>query len=113
MKKYVDQKWEKKHGIKALGLPEISLLLLLPVLVLGMNAEVRAAEKGPIKIGFIAPSTGNFAQIGGDMVTGFKMFLEEIKYTAGGRKIELIVEDEGATLLLRLRRRASLLHMTK
>jgi len=97
MKKYVDQKWEKKHGIKALGLPKIILLLLFPVLVLGMNAEVRAAEKGPIKIGFIAPSTGNFAQIGGDMVTGFKMFLEEINYTAGGRKIELIVEDEAAT----------------
>jgi branched-chain amino acid transport system substrate-binding protein len=56
-----------------------------------------AAEKGPIKIGFIAPLTGTWAQTGTDMVTGTKMFLEEVKYSAGGRKIELIVEDEGST----------------
>ena len=31
------------------------------------------------------------------MVTGTKMFLDEVKYMAGGRKVELIVEDEGAT----------------
>ena len=31
------------------------------------------------------------------MVTGAKMFLDEINYTVAGRKIELIVEDEGAT----------------
>ncbi len=57
----------------------------------------QAAEKGPIKIGFISPHTGNWAQQGIDMADGFKLFLEEIGYDAGGRKIQLIMEDEGAT----------------
>jgi branched-chain amino acid transport system substrate-binding protein len=55
-----------------------------------------AQDKGPIKIGFIAPATGNFAQMGEDMLTGFKMYLEEIGFQVAGRKIELIYEDEGA-----------------
>ena len=67
--------------------------LFLATAAIGRNAQ--AADKGPIKIGFIAPQTGNFAQIGLDMVTGFKMFLDEINNTVAGRKIELIVEDEG------------------
>jgi ABC-type branched-subunit amino acid transport system substrate-binding protein len=37
-------------------------------------ATVAAAEKGPVKIGFVAPLTGPFAQIGMDMVEGFKLF---------------------------------------
>jgi branched-chain amino acid transport system substrate-binding protein len=53
-----------------------------------------AAEKGPIKLGFIGPLTGSRAQVGADMVAGFKMRLEEAGFTAAGRKIELISEDE-------------------
>ena len=56
-----------------------------------------AADKPPIKIGFIAPKTGNFAQFGLDMLDGFKLYLSEIDYTIAGRKVELIEEDEGAT----------------
>jgi branched-chain amino acid transport system substrate-binding protein len=54
-----------------------------------------SAEKRPIKIGFITPLTGGQAGMGIDMAAGFKMYLEEINYTVAGRKIELIVEDEG------------------
>jgi len=60
----------------------------------GMSAQ--GAEKGPIKIGFLAPLTGTWAQSGQDMVIGAKLFLESINYTVAGRKIELIIEDEGA-----------------
>jgi branched-chain amino acid transport system substrate-binding protein len=56
-----------------------------------------AADKPPIKIGFIAPKTGNFAQFGLDMLDGFKLYLSEIDYMIAGRKVELIEEDEGAT----------------
>jgi branched-chain amino acid transport system substrate-binding protein len=64
-----------------------TLVMLLPVSM--------AAEKGPIKIGFIAPQTGNFAQFGLDMISGAKMFLETKNYTVAGRKVEVIWEDEG------------------
>ena len=57
---------------------------------------VHGADKGPIKIGYLAPFTGTWAQAGQDMVVGAKLFLESINYTVAGRKIELIIEDEGA-----------------
>ena len=74
-----------------LGIP----VILFSLAAMGGNSE--AADKGPIKIGFISPQTGNFAQMGLDMVTGFKMYLDEINNTVAGRKIELIVEDEGTS----------------
>jgi branched-chain amino acid transport system substrate-binding protein len=76
----------------------IGLMAMLAGFVLGegIRSDALAAEKGPIKIGFIAAITGNWAQFGNDMVDGFKLFLNEINYTAAGRKIEFIVEDEGA-----------------
>jgi branched-chain amino acid transport system substrate-binding protein len=84
------------HWIKSIGTTGIVLLALLMGLITGgMSTEVWAAEQGPIKIGYIAPFTGNFAQMGMDMLDGFKMYLSEINYTVAGRKIELIVEDEG------------------
>ncbi len=56
----------------------------------------RAQAKGPIKIGFIAPFSGGMAATGKDMLSGLQLYLEEIGYTAGGRKIELIMEDDEA-----------------
>jgi branched-chain amino acid transport system substrate-binding protein len=51
-----------------------------------------------IRIGFLGPLTGIFAQAGKDMLDGLKLSLEEVNYQAGGRKIELIEEDtEGNT----------------
>jgi branched-chain amino acid transport system substrate-binding protein len=69
-------------------------LLVMGLLTFGFHQRVPAAEKGPIKVGFTASLTGNFGQFGKDMLDGFKMYLDEINYTAGGRKIELFVEDE-------------------
>ena len=53
-----------------------------------------SAEKGPIKIGFFSPLSGGMAANGKDMLAGAELYLEEIKYQAAGRKIELIVEDD-------------------
>jgi branched-chain amino acid transport system substrate-binding protein len=52
------------------------------------------AESGPIKIGFLAPLTGPFAQIGKDMVNGTQLYLAEIGGQVAGRKIEVLVEDD-------------------
>ena len=70
----------------------IIIFLCLTTFVLTQVAL--AADKDPIKIGFIAPVTGGHAKLGMDMVAGFKMFLDEIDYTVAGRKIELLVQDE-------------------
>jgi branched-chain amino acid transport system substrate-binding protein len=63
--------------------------------VLLAAAGALQADDKVIKIGIIAPIAGERAQIGGDIEAGFKIFMEEAKYTIAGRKIELIVEDEG------------------
>jgi len=51
------------------------------------------AQKGPIKVGIIAPMTGGAAQIGKDMVNGFNMWLGENGNQITGRTVEVIVED--------------------
>lgn len=60
----------------------------------GRPAGAAAPGPGPIRIGFIAPLTGPFAGPGKDMQVGFTMYLEEIGYRAGGRPVELVVEDD-------------------
>jgi branched-chain amino acid transport system substrate-binding protein len=96
MLRLVDRTVRRVIKKRKIGLTALTLLIF-SVCLITFGTVAGAAEKGPIKIGFIAPLTGNWAQTGMDMVTGTKMFLEEVKYMAGGRKIELIVEDEGAT----------------
>ena len=51
---------------------------------------------GPIKIGFIVPLSGPYAQSGRDILNGFLLYLDEIEYRVAGRQIQLIVEDDEA-----------------
>lgn len=53
-----------------------------------------AATGEPIRVGFMAPLSGMFAQAGKDMLDGFRLYFEEVGFQAGGRKIELIAEDD-------------------
>ncbi len=62
---------------------------LLAVLVV---TSTTAAQE-PIRVGYLGPQSGIFAQAGRDMLDGFKMGFEQAGYQAGGRKIELIEED--------------------
>jgi branched-chain amino acid transport system substrate-binding protein len=55
-----------------------------------------AAAQEELRIGFIAPTTGPFAQVGADMVNGFNMYLEKANNDFGGAKVKLIVEDSQA-----------------
>src|SRR5258707_5536166 len=71
---------------------------VLVALVVGLLAVRPADAAETIRIGFLGPLTGIFAQAGKDMLDGLKLSLEEVNYQAGGRKIELIEEDtEGNT----------------
>ncbi|HZT27241.1 MAG TPA: ABC transporter substrate-binding protein [Pseudolabrys sp.] len=60
------------------------------VLGLGVNAQAKAEE---LRIGFIAPMTGIFAQIGKDMVNGFQLYLDQHGNKLGGMDVKLVVED--------------------
>jgi len=67
--------------------------LLSGALAIGATAT-SAQQQEELRIGFLAPTTGIFAQIGKDMVDGFQMYLDEVKSDFGGVKVRLIVEDE-------------------
>jgi branched-chain amino acid transport system substrate-binding protein len=69
-------------------------LLLSSIAVLGLNSSPTAAEE--LRIGFVAPTTGIFAQVGKEMVDGFQFYLDEVKSDFGGAKVKFIVEDEQA-----------------
>ena len=66
-------------------------ILLGGSVALGITATAKSEE---IRIGFLAPTTGVFAQVGKDMVDGFKMYLDEKNNKLGGADIKFIVEDE-------------------
>ncbi len=72
----------------------VALLLVLAFTVPLLLPATAPAQGGPIRIGMLAPLTGPFAQIGKDMVNGTQLYLDEIGRQAGGRKIELIVDDD-------------------
>jgi len=72
-------------------------MLLASCLAFGMQLAVPqdvAAEE--LRIGFIAPMTGPFAQVGKDMVNGFEMYTEEAKNDFAGASIKFILEDDQA-----------------
>ncbi|HEU4367537.1 MAG TPA: ABC transporter substrate-binding protein [Methylomirabilota bacterium] len=67
----------------------LSLVLALTLL---LTTNGPAAD--PIRIGFLAPLSGIFAQAGKDMLDGLKMGLEQAGGQVAGRKLELIEEDD-------------------
>jgi branched-chain amino acid transport system substrate-binding protein len=65
------------------------------IAVVLMGAVGRSAD-GPIRVGFLSPLSGPYAQNGRDILNGFLLYLEEIGYRAGGREIQLVIEDDEA-----------------
>jgi branched-chain amino acid transport system substrate-binding protein len=70
--------------------------VILATLVAGSIVAAQIETRDPIKIGFMVPLSGGSAQNGRDILNGFLLYLDEIGYRAGGRRIELIVEDDEA-----------------
>src|ERR1017187_3359267 len=76
-------------------LRRLSSLLLGSCLAAGtsLGSMARAEE---LRIGFLAPTTGIFAEVGKDMVNGFQLYLDEVKSDFAGANVKFIVEDEQA-----------------
>jgi len=67
-------------------------IMLGSCLALGL-AWTSQASAEEVRIGFISPVTGIFAQIGKDMVDGFQLYLDEHGGKLGGADVKFIVED--------------------
>ena len=64
-------------------------------LAFGMSlGPTPAFAQEELRVGFIAPMTGPFAQVGKDMVNGFEMYSDEVKNDFAGAKVKFILEDD-------------------
>ena len=70
-----------------------SAMLLLVTLWILVAGRADAQGQGPIKIGFISPLTGAIAAAGKDMYSGCELYWQESGWQMGGRKVEVILED--------------------
>jgi branched-chain amino acid transport system substrate-binding protein len=81
------------------GPPCWSLVLVLLIAartLTGSQVVTGRPNAGPIKIGFIAPLSGPNAQNGRDILNGFLLYLQEIGSSVGGRRIDVLIEDDEA-----------------
>ena len=70
-----------------------SFTLLAGALLLAISVSSPARSE-ELRIGFLAPRTGIFTQLGTDMVNGFQMYLDEHGGKLGGMDVKFIVEDD-------------------
>ena len=61
----------------------------------GLAFDPAFAQGEPVKIGLIAPMTGPFASVGKQLDAGARLYLGQHGDTVAGRKIELILKDDG------------------
>jgi branched-chain amino acid transport system substrate-binding protein len=54
------------------------------------------AQAGPIKVGLLAPLTGVVASGGKEMVEGVQFYLDQVNNEMGGRKVDLVIEDDAS-----------------
>jgi branched-chain amino acid transport system substrate-binding protein len=69
-------------------------IIAFAVVLTSLMTRGAAAEE--LRIGFLAPTTGPFAQIATDMINGFQMYLKDHDGKLGGATVNFIVEDTQA-----------------
>ncbi|MHB1405474.1 MAG: ABC transporter substrate-binding protein [Desulfitobacteriaceae bacterium] len=70
-------------------------------------------QKEPVKIGAIIPMSGVFTTLGENLYNGMNMYFDEIGWQAGGRKIQLLKEDEENDPQIGLRKARKLVEQDK
>src|SRR6478672_4683187 len=63
-------------------------------LTLSISATVASAQ-GALKIGLLLPMTGPFTSTGRQVEAGAKLYMQQNGDTVAGKKIELILKDDG------------------
>jgi branched-chain amino acid transport system substrate-binding protein len=91
----------------------MTLFIVVGLLVSPLFFQGNAQAADPIKIGTILNLTGPIAFIGPLFKNGIVMALEEVDYTVGGRKIELIPEDAAADMNVCLEKSKKLVERDK
>jgi len=67
-----------------------------PVASAGAPSQPSSTTASTIKIGMDTSVSGVYAPLGESIVNGFKMYLDQVGNTAGGRSIQVSTEDEAS-----------------
>jgi branched-chain amino acid transport system substrate-binding protein len=70
--------------------------LIAPISILVAQPHLAAAAEEVLKIGLIVPLTGGQASTGKQLANAVKLYISENGDSVAGRKIEMIVRDDGA-----------------
>ena len=81
--------------------------------VAGSFKQVFAQSTGPIKIGLLTPLTGVVASGGKEIAEGFNLYWNQVGKKAGGREIQVTVEDDGSNPDIALQKARKLTEQTK
>ncbi|WP_243095107.1 ABC transporter substrate-binding protein [Thermus thalpophilus] len=63
-----------------------------------------AQREEPIRIGVVLSYSGPYARLGQEITRGMELYLDKVGYQAGGRRIQLLKEDEEADPAVALRK---------
>ena len=72
-----------------------SVLAATMALALLGSAQAQEAYKETYKIGLVAPLTGPFTSTGKQVAAGAQFYLQQNGNTVAGKKLELIIKDDG------------------
>ena len=77
----------------------VGIVIVVIIIIVATNAGKAPSQAGPIKIGVIAPLTGDAAIYGEPGVKVYQLAVDEINANGGinGRKVALIVQDGKCT----------------
>ena len=81
---------------KRITLRRLAAVAIAASLPVGATAPA-FAQSDPIRIGLILPMTGPFASTGRQVEAAAKLYMAQHGSTVAGRKVELIVKDDGGT----------------
>ncbi|MFG1776844.1 ABC transporter substrate-binding protein [Micromonospora sp. NPDC049048] len=73
----------------------LAALTMAGVLLAGAACSSTATDSGTVRVGLLVSLSGTYATVGEDMRRGFQLYLDTHDGNLGGRKIDLIVGDEG------------------
>ena len=81
--------------------------------VFGSFQKALAQGTGPIKIGLLTPLTGVVASGGKEIVEGFNLYWDQVGKKAGGREVQIFIEDDGSNPDIALQKARKLTEQTK
>ncbi len=80
----------------------MKLVIIAGVVCLGLFCALPSAWTAePVKVGYTISLSGVYTALGIDLRDGFNLYMDEIGHKAGGREIQVLVEDIGSNQVSR------------